>query len=392
MELFALDRFEQIGQITTATKVEVIERDLGAGGWLVEMPLGAAGEVGAAIISPATLWPGIELHDPGTGWRFGGYLTSWTIVVDENGVETLRLVGSDFQTDLANYLEWPVAANPEEWWVQTVGGTLPRTSDLHNSVDLNCGPAVATIGRQPIYGLEHGPDPAGGDPLPRRLKGEPLMAVAKALLWGTAWTARLHLIRGDDGSPVMLFETPGRPLAPVVLDVKRGSFGSVELTWQAAAVTDCIGMGAEITPVVVPDARQVLRNYGFQADWRERHREAFINRPASDDIDALATDVNEAVEGPAGAWSRSVKVDSVRVDGWGRDIDLGWLVDVHLGSAFTPSTVRLPVVASTLTFSPEAGWIRTADVGAESLSGPASIYATIARARYQLRQLEADIR
>ena len=87
-----------------------------------------------------------------------------------------------------------------------------------------------------------------------------------------------------------------------------------------------------------------------------------------------------------------VKVDEARVDGWGRDIDLGWLVDVQLGPTFTPSTVRLPVVASTLTFTPEASWVRTVDVGTETLSGPAALFASIARTRAALRQVEADLR
>lgn len=391
MEIYGLDSFEQIGRITTATRVELIERDLGEGAWLIELPLGEAGDIGAGLL--AGTWPGVELYDPDTGWRFGGYLTDWTVLVDQDGIETLQLIGNDFQSDLAAYLEWPDSELAENWWMGTVGGTVQRTTDLHNTVANNAGPGASASARPPIPGLTFGVDPAGGAPLPRRLKGEPLLTVARSLLWGTSWTARLHLVRAiTNGAPSMLFETPARPLASIVLAVKRGTLGRMSYTTSAAAVTDCVGMGYEIDPDLSPGERLVLRNYGFQADWRERHRESFINRPAADGLEALAADVNEAVEGPDGAWSRAAKVDSARVDGYGRDVDLGWLVDVDLGPVFSPSTVRLPVVASSLEFTPATGWVRTIDVGVESLSGPPAILARIARERARIRQIENDIR
>lgn len=395
MELWALDQFNQIGRITTATRVELVERDLGVGGWVVEMPVGNAGDIGAGLLTAT--WPGIELFDPDTGWRFGGYLTAWSIVVDDDGIETLRLVGSDFQTDLAAWREWPDHTDVEQWWAVVVGGTIPRTTDLHNTVAANAGAGIPSSGglgvdRPPIFGLVHGPDPAGGAPLARRLKGEPLIEVAKALLWGTAWTARLRLQRSTTGAPSMLFETPARPLASIVLDVKRGTFGRLELTLSAAEATWVIGMGAEIEPPPEPGARHVARSTRPESDWRERHRELFVNRPATDDFEALAAEVNTLMAAPETKSGWAARVDSARVEGYGRDIDLGWLVDVHLGTGFSPTTVRLPVVASSLTFTPAAGWVRTVDVGTESLSGPAAIYASIARTRNTVRQIENDLR
>lgn len=391
MEIWALDQHTQVGRITTATRVQVIERDLAEGGWLLEMPLGSAGDVGALLLAPTTTWPGIEVHDPDTGWRFGGYLTSWRIVVDDDGVETLRLVGKDFQSDLAGWLEWPEYTNVYEWWTTTVGGTLPRTTDVRNMVELHAGSAAAP-GRPRIYGLTLGPDPAGGDPMPRRLKGESLLDVARTLLWGTAWTARLRLQRDANGVPSMVLDTPARPVAPIKLDVKRGTVGRLELGAHAAEATWVIGMGAEVSPVVTPDERIVTYETQFEADWRERHRERWINRPATDDFEALAAEVATLANGPESTWGRSAKVDQVRVDGYGRDLDLGWLVDVHLGATFQPPVVRLPVVASTLDFTPERGWVRTVDVGVESLEGPAAMYATVARVRADIRQTEADSR
>lgn len=390
MDVYALDRFQQIGRIMTATRVQVVERDLAEGGWLVEMPLGAAGDVGAGLL--AATWPGIELHDPDTGWRFGGYLTDHTIVVDEDGTEILRLAGKDFQSDLGGWLEWPEPTTADEWWAYTVGGTIAATSDAHNTVKLNAG-SLAADGRPQIDGLQFGPNPAAGTAKARRLKGEPLLDVLRFLFAdSTEYTARLRLMRSTAGGGFVQFDTPARQLSTVVLNVKRGTFGRVEATTSAAKATWVLGMGAEIEPVVTAGERLVRIASSVEPDWRFRHRETAINRPATDDPVALGDEVDTVLLDPDSWRRRSVKVDSARVDGWGRDIDLGWMVDVHLGSTFTPPTVRLPVVASTLTFTPEASWVRTVDVGAETLTGPASLYASIARIRAALRQVEADIR
>lgn len=390
MDVWALDRFTQIGRIMTATRVQVVERDLAEGGWLVEMPLGAAGDVGAALL--AATWPGIELHDPETGWRFGGYLTSWTVIVDGDGAETLRVAGRDFQSDLAAWLEWPEVTTPDEWWAYTIGGTIAATSDAHNTVKFNAGYLAATD-RPQIYGLQFGTNPAAGAPKARRLKGEPLLDVMRFLFADSLeWTARLRFMRSAAGDGFVQFDTPARQLSTVVLNVKRGTFGRVEVARSAAQATWVLGMGAEVEPVVTPGERVVAITSATEQDWRYRHREAAINRPATDSNAALGDEVFAVMIDPDSWYRQSVKVDSARIDGWGRDIDLGWLVDVQLGPTFTPSTARLPVVASTLTFTPEAGWVRTVDVGTETLDGPAALYASIARTRAALRQVEADIR
>lgn len=390
MDVFALDRYQQIGRIMTATRVQVVERDLAEGGWLLEMPLGAAGDIGAAML--AATWPGIELHDPETGWRFGGYLTDHTIIVDDDGTELLRFTGKDFQSDLGGWLEWPEFSTPDEWWANTVGGTIAATSDAHNTVKFNAG-YLATSGRAQIDGLQFGPNPAAGEAKARRLKGEPLLDVMRFLFAdSTDYTARLRFMRSTAGDGFVQFDTPARQLSTLVLNVKRGTFGRVEVTTSAAKATWVLGMGATVEPVVTPGERLVSITSALEPDWRFRHREAAINRPASDNVSALRDEVDAVLLDPDSWRRRSVKVDQARVDGWGRDIDLGWMVDVQLGPTFTPSTVRLPVVASTLTFTPEGSWVRTVDVGAETLSGPAALFASIARTRAALRQVEADLR
>lgn len=390
VELWALDQYEQIGRITTHTAVEIIERDLAEGGWQVDLPLGDAGDIGATLL--AADWPGIEALDRETGWRFGGYLTDYTVIADEDGSQSLRLIGRDFQSDLGGWLEWPEVTTADEWWAITYGGTIPLTSDAHNTVKFNAGP-LAAPGRSQIAGLQFGSNPAGGTPKARRLKGEPLLAVMRYLFGDSAeWTARLTMRRSTAGDGFVQFDTPARQVASLVLDARRGTFGRMEHTTSAAKATWVIGMGAEVEPVVTPGERLVAITAAVESNWRVRHRELFLNRPSTDDVTALGDEVSAAQLDPDSWRRQSAKVDSARVDGYGRDIDLGWLVDVHLGPTFTPATVRLPVVASTLRFTAAAGWVRFVDLGVETLAGPARLHASIARTRAQIRQVENDIR
>ncbi len=328
MEVWALDGFDQIGRITNATRVEVVERDLGEGGWVVEMPVGDAGDVGAGLITAT--WPGIEVYDPDTGWRFGGYLTDWTIIQDEDGAESLRFVGKDFQSDLAAVLESPDPNGIDAWWSITIGGSIPITSDAHNTVSFNLtGPAA----RYTPAGLTFGTDPAAGPSKTRRLKGEPLLTVLRALFWGEEYTASLRMKRKPNGDGYVLFDTPARPVAPTVLDVKRGTVGRLEVTTSAGRANWILSMGAEIEPVVTPGERHVAILSTVEFDWRFRHRELFLNRPATDNINALGDENAAAAFDPANQWGRSVKIDSARVYGYGRGLDIGWFVTVHLGRA-----------------------------------------------------------
>jgi hypothetical protein len=385
MDVWALDGLNQIGPITTFTKVQIIERDLGLGAWVLEMPLGEAAGIAARLM--AATWPGIEVYDPDTGWRFGGYLTDAIPAVDDQGVETVRLVGSDFQADLGAWLEWPGSDTPIHWWYNSVGGTIPLTSDAHTMVYANAGVGASAEHAQ-IAGLVQGPDPAGGAPKARRIRGEPLLDVLRFLFLGEAWTARLRLVRDTAGAGSVLFETPARTLAPTVLDVKRGSFGRAEVRSSAAKASHVIAMGG---PIVggLPGERMVRQIRPQENNWRYRHRELFINRPATDDSGALLNEAADAFS--ANNFATSVRVEGARVEGYGLTIDLGQMVTVQLGPTFTPSSVRLPVAASTLEFTPEAGWKRTVDLGGETLSGLPGVYATIARLSARARKLEGEL-
>jgi hypothetical protein len=388
MELHALDGLTQIGPITGYTAVTITERDLAVGAWSLELPIDEAGAVAARMLDAT--WPGLEVYDPETGWRFGGFLTSVTLLQDAAGVESARFSGHDFQTDLAWRLDYPIATDEGLWWSGVYGGTIPLTSDAHNMVLSNAGPGA--ISRRQIAGMALAADPGAGPPKARRLKGDPVLDVLREMFTGTEWTARLRLTRSTTtGAASLLFDTPARPVAQIVLDAKSGTFGAVEHTRSASAATFVIAMGNEVDPILDPGGeRRVVAAETPSLDWTTRYRELFVNRPSTDNDPALTDEAQTVLaEGLAPV---AVKADRARVDGYGFLIDLGWLVDVRTGTSFGATTTRLPVVASTLTFTPSAGWVRTVDVGTETLEGPASLLAALTRVARRARKIEGEIR
>lgn len=386
-DLWTLDGLDQVERVTGQSAVQVQERDLGGGGWVLDIPVHHAGGPAEALLSAT--WPGLEIFDSATNWRWGGYLTAATMIMAD-GVETARFVGKDFQAELAARLEWPDSGDPGNWWQNTEAGTVPRTTDAQTMVYFNVGPGALAYRRlQGLTGggLVFGTDLAAGSPQARRIKGLPLIEVLRSLFWGTEWTARLRLVRNAaSGAPSLLFETPARATATTVLDAKRGAFGSVEHTTAAFPATHFIAMGGEIDPG--PD-RLVRTGPGIiGADWRFRHSEVFLNRPAAEDASILNDEILSAYTEQALV---SVKVDQAQVEGYGRDLDLGQLVPVRFGTSFGSTSTTLPVVASTLTFDPNKGWTRTVDLGTERLSNEGVVMSSLAAIARRARQLEAEL-
>ena len=387
MELWALDQFTPIARLVGYTSVEVAERAVevgGTGAWAVEMPLDEAS--GAALKMLGATWPGIEVRDPTTGWRFGGYLTSATIVQTDDGDDVVRFAGSDFQSDLANWLEYPVADDESLWWSTVVGGSLPLTTDATNTVAANCGPP-APVGRR-MVGLTIAPDDGLGPAKTRRLRGDTLMDVMGFLFAGTDYTARLRFRRSGNSTAGVEFSAFARPLASTVLEARTGTFGRVEQTQRAAPATSVVAMGALTGSIPEPDERLIRSTVVNEFDWRYRHREVFINRPSTDSTAALTDEALALVVDPV----VSVKVDGARVEGFGATIDIGWWVNVRTRVAGVSTLTQLPVVGSKLTYSPGAGWERTVDVGTEVPDGPAGMLAQVARVARRVRQVENELR
>lgn len=382
MELHVLDGYVRGQRITGFTGVQIVQRDLETGGWIVDIPMDEAGGV-ASEWAEARSWPGLEVSEP--GWRFGGFLTSVTMIRDADGVETARFSGKDFQTDLASRLEYPEAADEGQWWVNTTAGTIARTSDAWNVVANHA--STSAIPRRQITGLILGDDPVGGEPLGRRVKGAPLLDVIRTLLAGTPWTATLRLVRDPvSGAGAVQFDTFARPVAQMILDAKVGTLGAMSHTREASAATFVIAMGAS-SGALDPTERFVAVAEVPSVSWRSRYRELFINRPATENLSTLGDEAQSALA--AGFEPTSIKIDQAQVDGFGSLIDVGWLADVRIGGA--TGTARLPVAASTLTFTPRDGWVRTVDVGTEALSGPAALRDQLTRVARQTSNVENEL-
>ena len=387
IQVWGLDGIEQIVPITDYTRVDVVERDLDIGAWRIDLPIGDASSAASRLLGATK--PGIEVYDPETGWRFGGYLRKKSEKRTATK-GTVTFTGRDFQARLAGRLDWPDVTDVGRWWITIYGGTLPATTDAHNSMYFNAGPGAPTY-RQ-IESLALGADPAAGDPRARRIKGMPLLEAYRGLFLGSDYTCRLRLNRdisaGSAPRSELLFETPERQLAEVVLDTKTGTASEIETIDEANESTFAIAMGAEIGDG--PERLVTVAQVADFTDWQNEYSETFINRPSTDEADKLNAEANDSlIDASRG---RAVKVSGAEVSGYGRSIDLGWRVQVNVETLGGAEAVIVPVVGSTLSFRPDRGWRRQVDVGTHTLNGPASVQATINNLQRKIRQLEAELR
>lgn len=391
MLVWALDGIEQIGPIDGYSKVEVVERDLATGAWTLEIPLDRDGSSIARRLADATK-PGIELHDPDTGWRFGGYLRKRTTRRTARK-SSVVFTGRDFQSLLANRLNWPFSTTPLNAWATIYNPDLSVTTVAHNTMYFVCGPGALSY-RQ-IPNLRLGTDPNGGANVTQtRHKHATLIDRFRTYFEGSGYTYRLRLNRDEVGSIAprsdIVFDTFERPTASIVLDTKLGNIGQLDEIVEANEATFVIAMGAEVDDG--PERLVSVAPEGDYTDWEREYTERFMNRPSTDQLDSLAAEANNELA--AARRGRSVVVAGANVAGFGRDVDLGWNIDVAVDASFAAQTVTLPVVGSKLTYSTNAGWRRTIDVASNSsaLEGPAALRQSIADLERQLRDLESELR
>lgn len=382
--VYALDDLDRIGELHGFTSLVATERDLASGAWSVELPAGEGFDVADRLA--AATWPGIEIVSDDGAARFAGPMLVDEVTESAEG-ERRRFAGIDFQGRAARVLEQPVPDNDQRWWSIVVGGTLPRTTDLHNMMYAQCGPGAQD--HRKMRNLQLGDDPAAGDPLDRRIKGQPLLEVWRDLLVGTQWTARLRLVRPTSTSAAVRFDTFARPVATTVLDARTGTVDQITWTRAAPDHSKVIVMGAEKDPPPEPGARWVDSSYFEPTSWLREYGELFVNRPQADNPDTVLAELDTEI-------MKVVATDSLAVFGanpvgWGTDIDLGWRVDVRARAGGVSTTVRLPVVASTLRFTADGGWTRKVDLGEWRPSQPLSLMEQLAQIGRRLRLLEGEV-
>ena len=385
LKVHALDGLDEQAEITDWVSIETAERDMGQGAWIVKLP-----ESNATDLLLGATWPGIAINDTETGWWWGGFQTGADVEFDR-GRYTHTFAGHDFQAELDARLYYPSDqpgnALGETSWDPTFGvNTLSLTANAFNIVDLSMGP-LAETDRQ-LAGLVMGTDPNAG-PVKAWTPGfgTPLQLLSDAFE-GENYTFRLRYDMDDSGpvkTPRLLFETPLRATSKLMLDATTGEITKGQTSQRAALATATIAAGEWIDPDDKTLGRRFHKETTAAADWRTRYRETYVDRG---ELDPSALQVeNEAYHRSQGQ-RRSASLDDATLAGWGRDIDLGWLVRVRLGRGNAAEVLDLPVVGQTLTNMPDKGWIRKVAVGANSLSGAAALMESIGRLSERVRRLE----
>ncbi len=388
MEVWATDGFVLTGPITTALALTVTERDLAPGGWSLTMPIVDGNSQAWEMLGFD--YPGIEVWDPATGWRFSGFLTAVEESYDPEHGDTITLTGTDLMTWLQDRLDMPDVTDPANIWDTNVySGDVQLSTDLIGMVQENA--AVDHFGihyvDRKIPNIVIGADPHVGPVRNRHVIGQPLLEVIHDSCVGTNITARLRLVRAADGTPSSLFEVFARPFSPIVLDAQRATLGQVRVKTEAYTATRVFVMGGEFNATT--GERIMSIPVPPTGTWRERYVEQLNSRPSISNQDALNTEAVSILTQQAKPIT--AQINDAPAEGYGATINIGWHVHVDVGRPGFVVRQTLPVAASKLTFTPNDGWRRTIDLGTRIVYGPEAIYENLARIARRLRIHEGQI-
>ena len=374
-----LDGFDPLGEFVP-TAVKVVEVDSGRGSWQFVAPL--KGPQSAAALLETATYPGLEVWDPETGWRFAGYANSIRRV-DVDGTDSIAASGLAFQALLDTRRMYPDPADVTNFWSQRSLTGLASTNAIAEVISQAGGTAI--LERQ-LFGLQLGTDPLTGPTIDYVADGgDTLLQAFSSWFSGTDHLFRLRLDRSTvDLTSNLLFEVLERPVAEIGIAPELGNVEEKIVETKAATVTHVIGVGEEIGG---GPNREVIESGEAETDWTNRRVEAVVNRPGSDAQQTFdeATRYRRARQS-----SVSVQLRGVRVDRYGADLDLGWYVQVALGESFNAVTELLPVTRSTVQSLPSGGYERVVDVGAAVLDGVDRTYDTVGRLLSRLERVEAQ--
>ncbi len=383
LSVYALDGIDRIGAITGYSKLRATERDIQAGEWHLEMPLGSATSV-ATKLRLAT-WPGIEIVDEDTGWRFGGFLTGRGIRREGNTPTHAVFRGLDFQGWLQGWLAWPDSSDVDRFWARVVASAaLSLTTGIHNLATFTFGSSALAERQMPDVAGIGVDDPNGGPAQSWIVEGQPFLELVRGWCVDQPYTVRLVLARPDGDGGELRFSAKARPTVNRLFEADTGSLGDMEVDEAAALASRAISMGEE--DGVEPGSRYVSDQVTPSTDWRNRYWEAFRERPSLAQTELDIETIDWLYEmGP----TSSVQLGEIEIgSGWGRDMDIGWFADVRIEPG---SSTLLPTTVAASTLTVEGGQVRrTVSLGEENLTPQELMAQQLAAMAQRVRRLERE--
>lgn len=381
-QVFVLNGYEQVAEVTEWTRVELIERDLEGGNWVLQIPAAGNGLVVSEIMLAPLL--GLEIVDTATGRTTAGPNTQLRRVYDGSGLARIEMRGVDLMGVLGWRFEWPDPGDPHNWWVTSVSSQVLSTA-VTNGLYFDAGPG-SEAERQQIAGLEIVDPPAPFGPVKDwQASGLPLSEVWRPWFERTPWTYRLQLHRPLNlGDATARFTVRQRATAPVVVTPELHP-GEIEIVETAAAATYTIGMGEEIAGRTDGARHVVVNNFAEPGWWMRPHRELLLNRPSMR-ATPLSNYVNQ--QAIANLEQRTANVTDFEVPGFGVNVEIGDLVEI----VYDPNEAPLvQPIASVRLVGDENGWRRTASIGRDVPTELGWLDQRISSVARQVRAVEAEL-
>ncbi|MEM9204535.1 MAG: hypothetical protein AAGC53_23075, partial [Actinomycetota bacterium] len=333
-------------------------------------------------------YPGLELYNPDTGWRFAGEVTRAEWRRSSTG-DDITFVGRDFQGFLNDRVLYPNTGDVTSAWSTRSYNTARASTMALAEMRSNAGDT--SLGGRGLFGLTIGTDPVAGPILSYTIKNQVMLEAFQTWFADSDYTFRLGLIRpGNIGNVANLhFEVFKRPTSQLFMSPRLGNMEAFVITDEPGRPTHYIGVGRVIDDEN-PDAvqRYVIEAGTPQTDWKTRRREVLYSRPSSIDVD-LFSEADQARLN-TGA-TRSIQIEGAEVTGYGHKVGLGWYIPVQVGLFGDGAKEYLPVKASTVTLADSGAFQRTVDIGGLSESTEQRLYNAIGATTRRLNRLEQEL-
>ena len=380
----ALDRFDILGDLPVI-ELDAVENERAAGAWTATAPIPGPQSVAARMRDAA--FPCIEIWDPDTDWRYWGIIDEPEEVLTSTGGDFITFRGIDATALLADRLIWP-DTNVVTDWHEIRRYTGPASTLALQEVQAN-----AAAGARAITGIQLAADPALGPTVDFQATGQNLLETIGAWFEGSANTWTFRLARAGQ-TAALEFRVFARPSSQVVVSPNSGTFKQLRVGETASTGSHVVGVGQVIDEnAPEPQPRHVVEAGTPETDWRTRRVEVLMSRPSLGPVDLFS---EAALLRNRNAGQRTVQVTGLEVNGYGRDLDLGWLVPVTVGQGLAAERVDLPVTSTRLTMrlNEETGQMqemRTIDLGRRVPEGPGQVFDAIGRVRSEVAAVAREI-